>query len=145
VPYKDPVVRKKKSAERWRSWAKRNPKKAKEHIQRWQRDNVEYFLYYAARRRAKRDGVPFEITRNDIPPIPDICPVLGIPLFRKKGRGPCENSPTLDKIDNSKGYTKDNIAIVSFRANRLKADMTLEELDAIRRYISRRDLVTDRR
>lgn len=86
-----------------------------------------------AKKRAKRDGLPFEIIESDIV-VPKICPVLGIPLqigvgFRS------ENSPSLDKIIPNKGYTKDNICVISYRANRLKSDASLAELEKVIDYM----------
>ncbi len=37
-------------------------------------------------------------------------------------------SPSLDRIDSTKGYTKGNIWVISNRANTLKNDATLSEL-----------------
>jgi hypothetical protein len=90
---------------------------------------LEGDLFMKARGRAKDQGVPFDITVEDIV-IPDLCPVLSIPLVRGKG-GWAEGSPTLDKIIPSLGYVPGNIAVMSWRANRLKQDGTLEELRAI--------------
>jgi hypothetical protein len=33
-----------------------------------------------------------------------------------------------DRKDNARGYVKDNVRVISWRANRLKSDATLEEL-----------------
>jgi hypothetical protein len=41
----------------------------------------------------------------------------------------------IDRIDTSKGYLKDNIKVISWRANRLKSDGTLEELEKIVNYM----------
>ena len=93
-----------------------------------------------ARKRAKEKGLEFSITADDIS-IPDICPVLGIPLFSGQSKW-CDNSPSLDRIDNLKGYTKENIAVISLRANQLKNDGTLEELKLIVEYVEKNlDLV----
>ena len=56
--------------------------------------------------------------------IPDVCPVLGIPLDQDpKGKGErSDNSPSLDKFIPSLGYVKGNIHIISWRANHLKND-----------------------
>lgn len=63
--------------------------------------------------------------------IPDYCPVLGIKLnydgTGKEGYSHKDNSPSIDRIDSSKGYTMKNIAIISWRANRLKSDGTAVE------------------
>jgi len=37
------------------------------------------------------------------------------------------NKPSIDRINSSKGYTKDNIQLVVFQANQAKSDMTHEE------------------
>jgi len=46
-----------------------------------------------------------------------------------------DHSPSLDRIDNSKGYTKDNVMVISFRANNIKKDANLQELKALVRYL----------
>lgn len=79
--------------------------------------------------RAKKKNLKHSITKDDIS-IPDICPVLGIPL--KIGKGlPTDNSPSLDRIDNSKGYVEGNVIVISHRANTLKRNSTIEELEKI--------------
>lgn len=80
------------------------------------------------RTRAKVKGLEFSLTAEDIF-IPDICPILGISLK--------ENSPSLDRVDNSKGYIKSNVRVVSSRANTLKRDASLEELEKIVEYMRR--------
>lgn len=62
-----------------------------------------------------------------------MCPVLGIPLFKGTGKL-TDNSPTLDRIDSTGGYTKDNVLVVSARANRIKSDATIEELLKVALY-----------
>ncbi len=59
--------------------------------------------------------------------IPITCPVLDIPLREEKGRQ-SDNSISIDRIDSSKGYTPDNIVVVSWKANRLKSNATLDEM-----------------
>lgn len=80
-----------------------------------------------AKSRAKKRGIFFDISPEDIK-WNDICPVLGIPIvLRRQGKGGGPNSPSLDKIDNAKGYIKGNVRVISNRANKLKNDMTREE------------------
>jgi hypothetical protein len=79
------------------------------------------------------------ITKDDIV-IPEACPVLKIPLVARIGAGRSnrdhvENSPSLDRIDNSKGYVPSNIAVISMRGNMIKNNATLAELKAIVAYI----------
>lgn len=86
-------------------------------------------LHHGARCRAKERGLEFAITPDDIT-VPDNCPVLGVPLRRGKG---ClqSNSPSLDRIDPTKGYAPGNIQVISHRANTLKNNATLEEIEAL--------------
>ena len=69
-------------------------------------------------------------------PLPDVCPVLGIILNYdgtgiEAGYSARHNSPSVDQIAAAGGYTKDNIAIISWQANRLKNNGTAEEHFAI--------------
>lgn len=85
--------------------------------------------YIACKYRAKKRGLDFNIEENDIQ-IPTQCPVLNIPLTTIKTGGPGgkSNSPSIDRIDNSKGYIKGNIQIMSHKANMMKSSATPEEL-----------------
>ena len=66
----------------------------------------------------------------------DICPLLGIPMEWNTGKSagigkPVRakpNSKSIDRIDTNKGYIRGNVHIVSYRANSIKSDATLEEL-----------------
>jgi hypothetical protein len=80
----------------------------------------------AARLRAKAYGRECTIALTDIV-IPKTCPLLGIPIYvgLKQVKN---NSPTLDRKDSTKGYTPGNVWVISWRANRMKSDSTLEEL-----------------
>lgn len=98
-------------------------------------DDKEKELLRAAKGRARNKLLDFDLELTDII-IPKKCPVLGTPLklnFGKVGH----TSPTIDRIDSSKGYTKDNICIISHRANTLKSNGTLEELEAVLNYMIR--------
>lgn len=93
-----------------------------------------------ASRRAKKKGMEFDLKKEDLS-IPEFCPVLGIKLYTSRGR-PTANSPTIDRIDNSRGYTKDNVIIVSYKANTIKNNSTLKELEKI--YIFYNNLIKER-
>jgi len=88
-----------------------------------------YILYQTAKKRAKKKGMDFTIQLSDMPIIPDKCPIFGIPLKHSVISGKASsNSPSLDRIDNSKGYIVGNIRIISYRANILKNNATTQEL-----------------
>lgn len=61
--------------------------------------------------------------------IPEICPVLDIPIIISFGNGRTDNGPSVDRIDNNKGYIKDNIIVISWRANNIKSYASIEELE----------------
>lgn len=101
----------------------------------WNRSHPINAMISRAKTRAGRKGLEFDITLDDII-IPATCPVLGIPL-KLTGEGKREDhSPSLDRIDSSKGYTKDNVVVISWRANRIKNDATAQELQLIVQYIT---------
>lgn len=84
--------------------------------------------------KAARDGLPFNITEEDIK-TPEFCPVLGIRLERGVGVGKrgnrIDNSPSVDRIIPELGYVRGNVVVVSYRANRIKNDATIEELKLV--------------
>lgn len=89
-------------------------------------------LLSSAKHRAQRDGLPFNLTLDDVV-IPDRCPALGIPL--KRGQGKCTpNSPTLDRIVNEWGYVRGNVVVVSFKANTTKSNLTLGQLEQMVKF-----------
>lgn len=93
---------------------------------------IEYMLS-RTKGSAKRRGLDFNLCESDII-IPNVCPVLGLKLEIAQGAAK-DNSPSIDRIDNSKGYTKDNIRIISWRANKLKSNATKDEIEKILNYI----------
>lgn len=85
-------------------------------------------MYARAKARAKEYGREFSIIEEDIV-LPKVCPILGITLKQNSGRsGAYRDSYSLDRIDNTKGYTKDNIWVISQEANRMKGGARKEDL-----------------
>ena len=84
--------------------------------------NREKNLLTVAKARAKKKGLDFNLEVN------------------KGGKCNSPNSPTLDRIDNSKGYVKGNVQIISWRANKIKADASLEELRKIVAHMEKHKL-----
>ena len=100
-----------------------------EYGDRWKHRNPEQYLVTIAKSRAKKRGIEFNITKNDII-IPTHCPILGIELKQncKTGAGGKDNSYSLDRIDPTKGYIKGNVQVISHKANSMKFSATKEEL-----------------
>lgn len=117
----------------WNEYSRQWRKKRKEELgdyyteynQRWRIKHPERYLVHKARGSAKARNLDFDLTEEDIY-IPEECPVLGI-KFDNSVKSDKNNSPSIDRLDNSKGYTKDNVNVISWRANNLKSDGTLEE------------------
>lgn len=95
-------------------------------------------LLNSAKRRAKDKKFEFNIEVSDIN-IPTMCPILDIPILRVytegKKAGPTPNSPSLDRIDNTKGYIKGNIQVISHLANTMKASASSKELVKFAQWI----------
>ena len=100
------------------------------------RDNPKRQMIVNARARSRRSGLEFRISEDDIV-IPEVCPVLGIPLVVGRHKQPSDNSPSLDRMDNLRGYTPDNVCVISWRANSLKGNATVEEVEKILAYMRR--------
>ena len=94
-----------------------------------------YSMWCGAKKRALRKGFDFNLEIEDIPQIPKICPMLGIEIKANTTHSPLDSSPSLDRIDNTKGYIKGNIQIISNRANRIKSDATVEELEKLINFL----------
>jgi len=93
--------------------------------------NRERSLYLQAKKRAEKLSLPFNITMADIE-IPNVCPLLGIQINKIPSKlNNRDNSPSLDRIIPSLGYVSGNIMVISYRANRIKNDASLEELERI--------------
>jgi hypothetical protein len=111
-------------------WTEVNKDKLNAQRIQFRNKNPQQYMLYSARSRAKKKGWKCDIELEDIV-IPDVCPVLGLPLMLPTGKGRGPNSPSIDRINNSLGYIKGNIQIISWRANNLKSDATVEELEKL--------------
>jgi hypothetical protein len=112
-----------REAERLRQSAKRG------------RDPV-YQLYYGAKSRANKSELEFDIELSDIT-IPERCPILDVLLFGNHlGKRPNINSPSLDRVDNDKGYVKGNVRVISYVANRYKSNLSKDSIDRLYRYVN---------
>lgn len=91
-----------------------------------------------AKQRSKHRGVPFDLTVEFLASImTPVCPVLGIRLriHSGQGHGPRDDSPSLDCVFPRLGYVPGNVRWVSGRANRIKSDASLAELEALVAYV----------
>lgn len=99
------------------------------------RRNARQHLVIDARGRAKKAGLPCTITVDDII-WPTHCPIFGSELVYIKGSENFRRSSvTLDRRTNELGYVPGNVFAISHRANRIKSDATIAELEAILAYM----------
>jgi hypothetical protein len=92
-------------------------------------------------RRAEERGLEFDLEPSDFLTLPTDCPVLGLKLIygatigahpRRRDR---DAFASLDRKDNSKGYVRGNVFIVSWRANQLKSNATPQEIAALSKWM----------
>lgn len=91
-------------------------------------------MLQSAKERAKKKGLEFNIDFYDIV-IPEFCPILGIKLQNGTGK-PQASSPSLDRIDQSRGYIKGNIQVISYKANTMKNDASVEMLLRFAKWVN---------
>lgn len=112
--------------------------KNKDHFLRWSKDdrtsNPIKYLLKNTKKRAVEKNLPIDITEEDII-IPNVCPVLGIPIIIGNSLKNRDNSPSIDRVIPNLGYVKNNVRVISFRANSLKKDGSIEEFEKIIQYI----------
>lgn len=94
-------------------------------------------LIVYARYRAKRKGVPFSLTLDDIP-VPSHCPILGTALDFS---GDQSTYPSIDRIKPELGYIPGNVWVISAKANAMKWNASPEELLAFSRYWLNREVL----
>ena len=112
--------------------------------------------FLGKKRNAEMKGIEFTIEPTDIPGVkikekitidsvgrkhtsweateyPKVCPVLEMKLDWSMN-GLQYNSPSLDRIDPTKGYIPGNVMMMSDIANRMKSNATPEQLKQFCRY-----------
>jgi len=115
----------------------RNKTKHNEYCQKYRENNRALVLLGQARYRARKKGIEFNLELSDVV-IPKLCPVLKIPLSAgSSSGGPRGCSPSLDRVDNTKGYIKGNVQVMSHKANTMKHCADNNELILFANWIKR--------
>ena len=104
----------------------RNEKTSKRFRTHGKTGTVEHNLWMSAKRRAKASGLEFDLNLEDIQ-VPTHCPLLGVVMHTAQGVLSAY-SPSLDRLDATKGYVKGNVWVISHRANTIKSNANLAEL-----------------
>ncbi len=101
--------------------------KQKQQAIKYIQDNQNIRLFNSCKSNAKRKGLEFDLEIEDVV-IPTHCIYLGWELTNTSNQGRVDTNASIDRIDSSKGYTKDNIIIISDLANKMKNSSTMEQL-----------------
>lgn len=118
---------------------RKSPEKQLAYARKYQakrRESFDYrlqMLINASKQRATLKNIEHTLTLDELKsiyPTDNKCPVFGVEL-KFGDAGFRDTSPSIDKIDPSKGYTLDNVQVISWGANRLKADATVQELELL--------------
>lgn len=105
-----------------------------EKIRGYRQKNPEKYMFQTVRNRAKDLGVPFNITVEDIK-IPEFCPILGVKLTPNCLGKKNLYVASLDRIIPELGYVKGNVAVISKKANMMKHNASLEEIQLFAKNI----------
>jgi len=90
-------------------------------------ERIKGKMLIRSKTRAKKLNIDFNIDQEDII-FNEYCPILNIKLdytFKKKNN---IHAASLDRIDNTKGYIKGNVMVISVLANTMKSNASLEQL-----------------
>ena len=112
----------------WREWWSQKPKAWKQAYTRarYLRQDPKERAWRAARGRAKALGIPFTISLDQLRvKWGSVCPVF------ETAWGPGGRRPSLDQLIPGKGYTPENTAVISMRANRLKQNASVSDLERL--------------
>lgn len=111
-------------------YRKRNAARLNARISKWERKNYKARMLIHAKARAKKIGVAFSITAQDVV-WPKVCPALGLRLryrTKKLRVKRTAHAASLDRIDPKKGYVPGNVQVLSLRANMIKQNATADEI-----------------
>lgn len=124
------VVRNKRKSDKYKSDKSFN-KYVKQKAKNYVDNNLPLGLFQGMKFRA-RTRFPefiFDVKPEDVT-IPDVCPVFGTPFIRNT-----KFAASVDRIDNTKGYIRGNIQVISRLANSMKNNATQEQLEKFAHWI----------
>ncbi|PPD55712.1 MAG: hypothetical protein CTY12_00200 [Methylotenera sp.] len=99
-------------------------------------------LFKSTARSAKRRNIEFNISYPHLLSLINsttVCPILDVQLVIGNTHKTKNTTPSIDRVNNNVGYIDNNIQIISWKANYLKRDATIVELNQIINYIKKHD------
>lgn len=97
---------------------------------KYRKSSIFLILKNCARERARKAKLPFNLTVEfiiSIWPKDNKCPIMLREFNSNKNKGlnrPSPDAPSIDRIIPEKGYVKENVQIISHKANTLKNNIT---------------------
>lgn len=125
------------------TYTKNNYPRKNYRLKRRLREGMNMSLWRGCKDNCKLRNIYFDLLPEDVI-IPDTCPVFDIPLINDvsylhnnglKNPMGVDNYPTIDRFDPNIGYTKSNINIISWKANNLKSNATVEDLEKLLKWV----------
>lgn len=120
-------------SDRCRSCAKRNSLKVRKNLAGDRA--LDYMLKNKlgrAKCRAKQSDLPFNLTVEDLYNLWNEqngkCAISNIPMTYELCKGNVMTNISVDQINPKAGYTKDNVQLVCWAVNRMKGEMSMDEL-----------------
>tara|TARA_B100001248_G_C27124788_1_gene337429 strand:+ start:40 stop:615 length:576 start_codon:yes stop_codon:yes gene_type:complete len=98
-----------------------------------------YMRFENAKHRAKIKNLDFNLEPSDCI-APENCPVFGIPLISSQGKAQTYNSPHLDRLVGDKGYVKENVVVISMKANTIKNSATVKQIRLVADWLEEKIL-----
>ena len=151
MPYSDPDKQREYQREYMKKYYQKNIEVQRERSRKYYKENKEAHHEICRKHRQERPWInmtikargrtnlPFNITSEYIKsiwPEDNKCPALGIEFKRGVGKS-IDSSPTLDRIDNSKGYIKGNVQIVCNLANKIMSSATPEQVIQVGKHFKK--------
>jgi hypothetical protein len=110
-------------------------KNQKNRYEKYKQDSFFLYKNTRAKSRAASLGVPFDLTPEFLESIwTDYCPITGKLMSPQANRSD-EAAPELDRIVPEKGYTKGNVAFISRKMNRIKNNVSIQELELLLKWM----------
>lgn len=100
-------------------------------------DRIKGYMIRNSKFAAKRRNIQFDLTFQDFQ-LPEYCPLLNVKLtFGSESDGNHPTHASLDRIDNTKGYIKGNVIVLSRMANAMKNSADFIQLETFSSNISK--------
>lgn len=109
---------------------------------KWNQNQKTYLILRVQQAMKRRNGgnLPREWAVNEYDRVGGLCHYTGIKMTFTQGKGRTWSNASIDRIDNSKGYTIDNCVLCCVGINLMKHDLPIHIFEKIcRSYIAKLD------